>query len=860
MKLRNPFSSSRLADDRREPYLQVFLLGFFALLLVLVPIMIFTGGYFIYYGDYNSQQMPFYLVAHEAVQNGAFGWNWNTDLGANFIGSYSFYLLGSPFFWLTAPFPREAVLYLMPYLLALKHGVAALTSYAFIRRFVRNRQASMIGALLYAFSGFQLFNIFFNHFQDVTAFFPLLLIALEERVNNDRRGVFALAAALMAVLNYFFFTGQVVFVLIYFLLRCPCKDFHITLRKFFSIALESIIGVMLSGFMLLPSALAILDNNRVSTSLTGMDMVAYSDRTRVLRIIQSFFMIPDVPARPNLLETEYGKWASIGGYLPLFSMTGVLSFVAEKKKHWATRLTLICIICAMFPILNSMFYTFNSSYYARWYYMPILIMAMMTAYVLDHAKISMRRSFWICGFVLLGCAVIACLPKTTAEGEKLQFQFPKYPWYFWMILVLCLLMLYAAAVLVSRRRKSLPFMNMALWATVFSCMVCTAAVVYFGIGLGMYPPNYVTYAIRGKEEIRLEEEVNQFFRVDISEDCDNYPMHWGYSSMRCFHSIVPTSIMDFYSAVGVTRDVASRAETKHFPLRALFSVKYYFDKYYTDEAETYDYDVDLPGFAFKEKQNGFYVYENQYYVPMGIAYDQYIDEAELNKSTDITKEKIMLKALSLDLSQIIKYRDILTPISESERFGMNEESYLEQCEQMAANTCSSFSYDSYGFDASISLDAPKLVFFSVPYEEGWSATVNGKPVDVERVNYGFMAVRCEEGENTIAFSYETPGLAFGFRLTIGGLLLLVAYLLWAKWKFRKQRPKVPAHTHFYDYDSVIPMPMHRIYLQYAAEKHQQPQDSAPSEEDTSSEQEDAVSAPTDPPQTLDEKENPDHAE
>ena len=47
-----------------------------------------------------------------------------------------------------------------------------------------------IGGLLYAFSGFQLFNIFFNHFQDVTAFFPLLLIAMEELVSQNRRGVF----------------------------------------------------------------------------------------------------------------------------------------------------------------------------------------------------------------------------------------------------------------------------------------------------------------------------------------------------------------------------------------------------------------------------------------------------------------------------------------------------------------------------------------------------------------------------------------------------------------------------------------------------------------------------------------------
>ncbi|MBE6847738.1 MAG: hypothetical protein E7503_06380 [Ruminococcus sp.] len=819
MKLKNPFSPCRLADDRREPYLQIFLLSFGILFLSILPIMIFTGGYFIYYGDFNSQQIPFYNLAHNAAQNGAFGWNWHTDLGANFIGSYSFYLLGSPFFWVTLLFPTGAVSYLMPYLLALKHAVAALTGYAFIRRFVRDRQASFIGALLYAYSGFQLFNIFFNHFQDVTAFFPLLLIALEERVNNDRRGLFAVTAGFMAVLNYYFFTGQVVFVLLYFILRCPCKDFHVDLRKFFSIALESVIGVLLAGFMLLPSALAILTNNRVDTRLYGMDMVAYSDRTRVLRIIQSFFMIPDVPARPNLMPTEYAKWASIGGYLPLFSMTGVLSFMASKRKHWATRLTAVCMICAMFPILNSAFYTFNSSYYARWYYMPVLIMAMMTAYVLDNPTIRTKGSVIVCGWVLAGCGVIACLPTKNKEGDTEWFSFPEYPWYFWLVLLLCVMMLVGAALLLRRREKGRPFMNTALWASVVSCVVCTVTVIYFGVGLGIYPSYYVNYAIKGGKEIHLEEEENQFFRVDISENYDNYPMLWGYPSMRCFHSIVPTSVMDFYSAVGITRDVASRAETSSFPLRALFNVKYYFDKVYTDEADTYTYESELPGFEYLEKQNGFYVYENKYYVPMGVAYDYCIDEADLNKTTALTRQKIMLKALGMDFTQMYKYRDVLTEIPETEKYSMDEAEYLATCEKMAGQSCDSFTYDSYGFTATISLDSPKLVFFSVPYEDGWSATVNGKPVDVEKVNYGFMAVLCQAGDNVIQFDYETPGLAYGFRMTISGLLLLAVYLLWANWKFRGMRPKTCRHTHCYDYASVHPMPEHRLYLEYAAHRH-----------------------------------------
>ena len=79
-----------LKEKQKERYLQAFLLG---LLVsgVFLGIYIVTGrGLFLYYGDFNVQQVPFYQLAHRAVKSGNIFWNWNTDLGVNFIGSYSF--------------------------------------------------------------------------------------------------------------------------------------------------------------------------------------------------------------------------------------------------------------------------------------------------------------------------------------------------------------------------------------------------------------------------------------------------------------------------------------------------------------------------------------------------------------------------------------------------------------------------------------------------------------------------------------------------------------------------------------------------------------------------------------------------
>ena len=111
---------------RNNYFLKAFFLGLGLSFLVFIPFIVVDGGRFLFYGDFNVQQVPFYRLAHDAVRSGNLGWSHLTDLGANFIGSYSFYLLGSPFFWLTIPFPSEWVQYLMGPLLILKFACATL--------------------------------------------------------------------------------------------------------------------------------------------------------------------------------------------------------------------------------------------------------------------------------------------------------------------------------------------------------------------------------------------------------------------------------------------------------------------------------------------------------------------------------------------------------------------------------------------------------------------------------------------------------------------------------------------------------------------------------------------------------------
>ncbi len=79
------------------------------------------------------------------------------------------------------------------------------------------------------------------------------------------------------------------------------------------------------------------------------------------------------------------------------------------------------------------------------------------------------------------------------------------------------------------------------------------------------------------------------------------------------------------------------------------------------------------------------------------------------------------------------------------------------------------------------------MFFSVPYENGWSATVNGEEAEIYKTNVGFMSVIVPSGDEVrIAFSYTTPGLFIGTVVSVLALTAFIAYMLLAR--FSKKKP------------------------------------------------------------------------
>ena len=276
---------------------------------------------------------------------------------------------------------------------------------------------------------------------------------------------------------------------------------------------------------------------------------------------------------------------------------------------------------------------------------------------------------------------------------------------------------------------------------------------------------YKDVAIDGAAQLKLD--TSTFYRVDVLDGMDNQAMFWGIPTIQAFQSTVSNSILTF---------IRQSAWHAMWP-RGLRSIWQDFGRSCLSNICLMPISTKLPipGWVYDSTQLGFKGWRNTNFIPMGYTFNYYITDTDYLLCD--SRDRLLPRALVLNSTQIKKYSNILQQLPESLSQNFSDQSLAADCANRAASSCSTFKTDNTGFSATISLTKENLVFFSVPYDSGWSATVNGKPATIAKVDIGFMAVECPAGFDSIRFNYMTPGLKTGGEITAVSIAALALYLV-----------------------------------------------------------------------------------
>ena len=765
-------------EEYSYPY--VFLLGTLLYLCSVLPFFLYRGGTWFYYGDYNVQQVPFYIFCHRMVREGYLFWTPFLDLGSNIQSSFSMYLWGSPFFWMTIPFPESFLPNLMLLIMALKYGTALTTAFAWLKTQTRTNHGALFGAFLYAFSGFQGTNIVFNHFHDVTAFFPLFLLALDYLVQKKNKAPFAFMTFFMLVLNYFFFVGEVLFLILYYLFRyAPTQSIKKTAAQSLQIIMIALTGGLAASVLWVQILSGMLGNNRLSNVLSGKDLLIYQHISTYPAILKSFFMLPDMVGRGTLFTNDSIRVSSIAGYLPVVALTGVIAYFLTHKGTWKKRLLSLCTVMAFVPVLNASFSGFNTAVYGRWYFMPLLVMAAVSAIAMEEREErALRTGMTVSVAVAVVFMLCTFLPEFQEEGVKwfARFEHPELLIIQYLSTILMFPVLYYFVCRYeSSEERGLD--QKAVRVIAACCVFTTAAALFMG-------STVVSNDGRDKWKTQLLQERpilpadDTYFRTETDSASTNYDLIWGYPQMHSFQSTVSPSIFQFYlHALNLRRSVESSMPFDKIGGRAIISERYCLENKWVKASRNYTEEGGIQGFKQVSADAGFVVYENENYIPMGFTFESCISEEAFESLSGKIADRLLVKDLILSKEDLEKHADILTEDKETHEKVMSYSSFREECKKRRESACAEVLFHRKGFDAKADMERENLLFFSVPHDRGFEATVDGQKADIVRADFGLMAVRVPEGKHDISFRYKPFLFTEGVLLSILGVTMILLLLL-----------------------------------------------------------------------------------
>ncbi len=495
-------------------------------------------------------------------------------------------------------------------------------------------------------------------------------------------------------------------------------------------------------------------------------------------------MIPDIIGIGTLFFSEPVKNSSLAVYLPLFGISGVVATFYFTKRNgnrfsWVHRLLIVCAVISLFPILNAAFSLFNTHYYARWFYMPILFMALETARVLALGeRTALQKGAMVTIGLFLFMILVACLPSTDAEGNLRYFNMSENAAFLKRQVIgtgIMSVFLLLIAFLPLRKKwfqgMTLLFTGISVWITQFVVLYNGASLIS-DIGMEYWRDQMLT------TKVSLP-DTKYFARAETDSTSTNYELCWEMPTIHCFLSTVPAQIFTFYEdTVGMKRTVESDSPLDRRGLRAILSARYYIENALVNTEGEFVSGEGIQGYNYVTSENGFDIYENENFIPMGFAYDTYITQEEYASCDKTTVDPALVETIILKKEDALVYAKQLRAVTASELENRAQTMDFEAAvNAKKATACTAFEMTKDGFIAtSAKLPEDTLLFFSVPALQNFSAYVDAVETPIISANHGLCAIPVKSGVHEIEFRYEDKGRKLFSILSMVSILVVLIML------------------------------------------------------------------------------------
>ena len=777
------------------------------------------GNDLMIFNDIGSDTWQQYIMNYTSIVNhlrdGSFSlWDFNNGLGIN---QFNFNLF-DPFLMLLYGVgvvlgPAHMLLYINV-IQILKIMVASFAFYWFLSQFSFSVLSKMITSYAYALNGFLL--VWGQHYQfgTVMIYFPLMLLFCEKFIQKKKgKALFPVMVFLCGIYSVYFTYMCLAATGLYLLFRILMLDgltWKERIQRFLLGCAEMIMGVGMSLVVFLPMAEVLLDvSSRLESDGTGLldflrqCFTPYS-RKFYLSMLKRMFS--------SNLQNGYGLAKGPQQYVMNYYEDPVLfcstlavflnvQFLAVLRKADMTKrakrvlygVAALILVGTALPVGGTVFNYFTLPT-QRYTFVLMTVFLLLMAWMWDYMRKGGKLN------LVLILAVTALMGWAYWCGYE-QAGFQEYRTNILILTVTGILTAVCLTLLCFLKDTQIRNVILGVMGVVLVVNVVSEGGTNYQNRVTMkktdVPAEVMVQETQRYEEMRTSDDkeikyraeiekpqdfFREMYRVDLA-DCLNYikendPTFYrvekdyisgtvsmdssgqGYRGISTYNSVMNGNVKEF---VETCYPELFFADHNHYTfwnnvddnwLAAFLGVKYILSG---------NGEPDETKYKLLDQVGSLYIHVNVLDAQTAHFYTQDISEESLKElCTEENREELLGEAIALeDGTEIGDASEIQTLKSEEQ----------ETAEQNSSVTLDAPQKDSV-VTGSVHAEADGYALFMIPYEKGWSLTIDGEKAELLRGDIGFLACEVPEGDHTILLTFEAPGLKAG---TIGSVLFWILF-------------------------------------------------------------------------------------
>ncbi len=768
------------------------------LLIIIIFSKFLAGDAFYLFKDIGSDSLnqvypQFKLITRIFHEKQFPVYSFGAGMGANVMSFFS-----DPFSWIIIFFGYSNVAYSFIIMELAKIVLAGLFFYQVLKYWKLSATTRIIGAILYCFGGFMIVGGGWTMFSSESCYLALLLFSFEMLYQKNKWYLFPIPIALFACFQPFYLYLYGLFLIIYFLFRHFSSEDH-SWEKLYITTLKMaglfILGLLISSFFLFNNLQVLFNSPRVgghggyfnllrSTPLFFIEKSMFYV-TAALRMLSNDLMGNGINFKGwyNYLEAPMFYI----GLIPVLLMPQVFLILDKRRRIIYAILSGLFLFAVIFPHFRYAYWLFTGDYFRGFSLFLSLIFLFFSLQAFDKIDSWGNKNMVLLVLTSLLWLVILYYPYEHSEEFIITSE---------KNAVRNFLLLYTLLIFLRKYIKNYPWPQYLF----FFCII---------IELGYF--NYHTVNDRRvlkREDFHektgyndysldavnfLNEKDKGFFRVSRDSTC-NPAIHTsindaevqGYYGTSMYNSFNPKYYIAFQEAMKII-EKGNEFQSRWAPglstrplLLNLASNKYFLKISHQSSFPTYGYD---PLTTIGNVQ----VFQNKHFLPLGFTYDHYILKSDFDKIQGIAKETTLYRASVIDDNDVESAGKNLVKFTLNDTISvLTLDNYFKYIDNLKADTLKIGKFNQGSISGMIDLQKPKILFFSIPYDDGWHLSMDNKEVKSLILNIGFMGLNVPSGKHSIDLYYKPRLFNTGIYLSVIGILI---YILAVGYEFFKKRKK-----------------------------------------------------------------------